>query len=90
MVFGIGGGVSMPALMAMSVVKGNDADAMGSVMALLTMAHSLGMLLGSVLAGALMDLFDLRIAFSFGAGVMLCCTFLFWISTRPKRSEAVV
>jgi MFS family permease len=84
-IFGIGGGVAMPAHMALGVVKGNDTEAMGSVMSLLTMAHSMGMLLGSILAGALMDLFDLRIAFPFGAGMMLCCTLFFWFfSDRGK------
>jgi len=47
----------MPPLMALAVLKGNKTDAMGSVMALMTMAHSLGMLLGALLAGLAMDIF---------------------------------
>lgn len=85
-IFGVGGGIAMPAHMALGVVKGNDAEAMGSVMSLLTMGHSLGMLLGSVLAGVLMDLVDLRFAFPFGAGLMLCCTLVFWLFTGRENA----
>lgn len=70
-IFGIGGGTAMPALMAMGVNYGSEKKAMGSVMALLTMAHSLGMLVGSLLAGIMMDYFELRSAFSLGAVVMI-------------------
>jgi len=76
-VFGVGGGIAMPALMAAAVLRGSRIDAMGSVMALLTVGHSLGMLLGSVLAGILMDWFQLRQAFVLGALVMAAGTLLF-------------
>lgn len=69
--FGIGGGLSMPALMAMGVARGAKAKAMGSVMALLTMAHSTGMLAGSLLAGVMMEVSQLRYAFFLGALLML-------------------
>ncbi len=74
--FGIGGGTAMPALMAMGVVYGGRKKAMGSVMAMLTIAHSAGMLVGSLLAGVMMDFFQLRAAFSVGAVVM----FLGWVA----------
>jgi MFS family permease len=89
--FGIGGGVAMPALMALAVIKGNRTAAMGSVMGLLTMAHSLGMLAGALLAGMMMDLFELRHAFILGCGVMLCGSLLFGILQRgagPGVSKA--
>jgi DHA1 family multidrug resistance protein-like MFS transporter len=70
-VFGLGGGIAMPALMAMSVRYGGLKKSMGSVMALLTMAHSLGMLVGSLLAGFMMDFFELHSAFLLGTVVML-------------------
>ena len=90
-VFGIGGGVSMPALMAAAVLRGSHIDAMGSVMSLLTAAHSLGMLVGSVLAGVLMDLFQLRQAFCFGSVAMAVGTVLFVICTwRSDLSEGTV
>ncbi len=67
--FGLGGGISMPAHMAIAVFKGNQSDAMGSLMGLMTMAHSLGMLLGSSLAGLMMDFAEIRDAFSLGAAI---------------------
>ena len=76
--FGIGGGISMPALMALAVIKGDRAGAMGSVMALLTMAHSLGMLLGALVGGLMMDMLQLRQAFSSGSVVMLVGVIAFW------------
>jgi len=68
--FGLGGGVSMPALMAMAVAKGQRAESMGSIIALLTMAHSIGMFLGSLGAGLMMDWFHLRFAF-FASGLLM-------------------
>ncbi|GAB6096995.1 MFS transporter [Desulfatiferula olefinivorans] len=70
LLFGLGGGISLPALSAMAVTEGKRVDALGSVMALLTMAHSLGMLLGSLIAGLTMDYFDLNHAFPVGALIM--------------------
>ncbi|MFC1859135.1 MFS transporter [Thermodesulfobacteriota bacterium] len=75
--FGIGGGISMPALMALAVLKGNKTDSMGSVMAILTMAHSLGMLIGSLVAGLTMDIFQLRHAFTAGWVIMILGMALF-------------
>ncbi len=82
--FGIGGGVSMPAVMAMAVIEGSNSSAMGSVMAIMTMGHSLGMLLGSCLAGLAMDFFELRNAFPAGGLVMAGGLVFFLIATRAK------
>ncbi len=91
-IFGIGGGCCMPALMAIGVQYGSRKKSMGSVMALLTMAHSLGMLLGSLLAGVMMDFFDLRTAFPIGASVMLAgwAAFLLLMPKTPTAQPAVV
>jgi MFS family permease len=75
--FGLGGGMAMPAVMAAAVLRGSHNEAMGSVMALLTVAHSLGMLIGSLLAGVMMDWFQLRQAFVLGALLMAAGTLLF-------------
>jgi MFS family permease len=78
-IFGLGGGICMPALMAKAVNKGSDTGSMGTVMAILTMAHSMGMLTGSVLAGMMMDLFQLHYAFLLGAILMgLGTIFFLW------------
>ena len=85
--FGLGGGISMPALTAMVVVKGRRINAMGSIMALMTMAHSLGMLSGALVGGMMMDFFDLQTAFPLGGGVMLISTGLFLAGTYPLKTE---
>jgi len=84
--FGLGGGISMPAHMAIAVFKGNQSDAMGSLMGLMTMAHSLGMLMGSSFAGLIMDISDLGDAFSLGAVISLAGALVFFTLTRPTRS----
>lgn len=75
--FGIGGGIATPALMALVVIKGNEYQAMGSIMSLLTMAHSLGMLTGSMAAGLMMDLAGLRQAFLLGGALITAAVALF-------------
>jgi len=77
--FGLGGGIAMPALMGMAVSKGARAGAMGAVMALLTLGPSLGMMTGALVAGLLMDLLQLKWAFPFGAIVMLVGVVGFWV-----------
>ena len=82
--FGLGGGISMPAHMAIAVFKGNQSDAMGSLMGLMTMAHSLGMLMGSSFAGLMMDIADLRDAFFLGAVISFAGVLIFFILTNPN------
>jgi len=76
-VFGIGGGISMPAISALAVVKGDEKKAMGSVMSVMTVAHSLGMFTGAILAGLSMDYFSLSYAFPCGFLIMAAGTFAF-------------
>jgi len=84
--FGLGGGISMPAHMAIAVFKGGESESMGSLMGLMTMAHSLGMLAGSTLAGLMMDLFQLRDAFWFGSMIGFVGTVLFFTLSRKTTS----
>jgi predicted MFS family arabinose efflux permease len=84
--FGFGGGVSMPALMAMAVLKGKKINAMGSMMALMTVAHSLGMFSGALVGGMMMDFFQLQTAFPLGGWIMLICTGLFLGGTIIKKN----
>lgn len=88
LLFGIGGGIAMPALMAMAVQEGNRNTAMGSIMAIMTMGHSLGMLTGSLLAGIAMDFFQLRHAFPVGAMIMAAGTLYFFLSTTSISDTA--
>jgi DHA1 family multidrug resistance protein-like MFS transporter len=83
--FGVGGGLSTPPVMALCVIKGNENESMGSIMGLLTMGHSLGMLLGSFFAGIIMDYFGLRSAFPLGAMIMTAGILFFILLTRGKE-----
>ncbi|NDY73924.1 MFS transporter [Desulfobacter hydrogenophilus] len=81
-IFGLGGGIAMPALTALAVVKGEQRQAQGSVMSILTAAHSLGMFTGSVMAGLAMDFFSLSYAFPCGSLVMALGVLLFPVLYR--------
>jgi len=84
--FGIGGGTCFPAHMAIATMKGGSNDSMGSVMALLTVAHSVGMLSGALLGGVLMDSFQLRFVFPVGATIMALAVVSFLgMVHAPKR-----
>jgi MFS family permease len=87
---GIGGGISMPALMALAVIKGGQNTAMGSVMSLITMAHSLGQLCGAILAGLIMDYLSLRIAFPVGAGLVAAATLFLLLVPDQEPAHAHV
>lgn len=82
--FGIGGGICMAAHMALAVQKGGRMNSMGSVMAVLTVAHSTGMMAGALAAGLAMDLVSLRIVFPMGSAVMLICTLAFCIGSGGR------
>jgi MFS family permease len=64
--------------MAVGVIEGRRTNAMGSIMGLLALGHSLGMLAGPVLGGALLEFFPFRIIFMFGAIVLIAGTAIFW------------
>ncbi len=87
-VFGLGGGIAMPALMAVAVLKGHQTDAMGTVMAVLTVGHSLGMLIGALVAGMMMDWWHLRLAFSAGFWFMLTGMVSFYLCLRGCHVDA--
>ena len=91
-VFGLGGGIAMPALMGLAVQRGAHVDAMGSVMSLLTLAHSLGMLAGALLAGMAMDWFDLSWAFPVGSVIMIggLAAFRYWHTDIPAPTNGAV
>lgn len=86
--FGIGGSVAMAPLMAIAVQKGAAKKAMGAMMALMTVAHSLGMMIGAFASGIMMDLFPLRMIFVFGAATMLAGVAIFVLCTfRPDPDD---
>ena len=78
---GIGGAISMPATSALVVEEGRKLG-MGLAMAVFTMAFSIGMAIGPVLAGVIADSMNISAVFYFGAGVGLAGTVLFLWLTR--------
>lgn len=86
LMFGLGGGIAMPAVMAMTVIIGRQTGSMGSVMALLTTGHSLGMMIGPILAGMITDVFELEPAFGAGTVVLVAGTTLALVLTSGFRS----
>lgn len=87
--FGVGGGIAMPPLMALAVIKGDNAKAMGAVMSLLTMAHSMGMFFGASIAGLAMDFLSLRQAFPLAGIIMLFGTAVFAIFTDSHKAKTL-
>jgi MFS family permease len=86
---GIGGGISMPALMAAAVDIGHENESMGSIMSFITISHSLGMIIGPVTAGVMMDMVNLSAALSGGAAVMLLAAiFCFFLTSPAKPSKS--
>jgi MFS family permease len=82
--FGVGGGASMPALMGLAVEEGDRLEHMGSVMAGLTMAHSIGMLVGALAAGLLMDMARLPSVFAAGGLAQVFGVLLFLWLQKPN------
>jgi DHA1 family multidrug resistance protein-like MFS transporter len=76
-IFGLAGGISLPAIMALGIIEGRKTRAMGSIMGLLTMAHSLGMLVGPLLAGIIIDVFSMEAIFITGAVILGAGTIVF-------------
>lgn len=70
------GAMAMPALSALAAEEGQDGN-MGAVMGMLNMAMSVGMMLGPVLGGLVLDVSGLRPLFLFGAVAGLLGTFGF-------------
>jgi DHA1 family multidrug resistance protein-like MFS transporter len=71
--------------MALAVRKGHQAESMGSVIAFLTMGHSLGMMLGALFAGLMMDLFALRNAFTAGGLLLVLGVAVFFYCLPGER-----
>jgi len=82
---GVAGGISFPAIMAAGVIEGRKNRAMGSVMGILALAHSLGMLAGPMIAGTLLDYTSFKTIFIIGAAIMCAGTIVFW--RKMRKSE---
>jgi predicted MFS family arabinose efflux permease len=81
--------MGMAPLMAVTVQKGARIRGMGAMMSLVTVAHSLGMMLGSLLAGIMMDLVEMRYVFTSSGGVMALGTVVFFVRTLERKKREV-
>ncbi len=88
-VTGAMGAMAMPALNALAAEEGQDGN-MGAVMGMLNMAMSVGMMLGPVLGGLVLDVSGLRPLFLFGAaaGLLGTCGFARLAAATPSPAVA--
>jgi len=61
--WGVGGGFAMPALSALAVEEGKRVGGMGTVMSILVMCHSIGMIIGPLLAGVIAEFLNITLVF---------------------------
>ena len=79
---GLSGAISMPAASALSVGEGRKFG-MGSTMALLSVAVSIGMTIGPLTAGAIADLANIDSVFYFASGIVVIGTgFFIWFTRQ--------
>ena len=79
----IGSAIATPSVMALTVEEGRKYG-MGSAIAAITMAMSIGMAVGPIMTGAIVDLIDINAAFYFSAGLALVGAALFMWFTRAR------
>lgn len=84
----LGGGISVPAASALMVEEGRKFG-MGSTMAIFGMAFSIGMAIGPLLGGVIVDTINIRSVFYFGAGISILGTSLFIWHTREQENSSV-
>lgn len=70
LLMGVGGGVIVPSVMALTVIGGANHRAMGSVVSMMTAADNIGLALGPMLGGALIGAADHSIAIG-GIGLIM-------------------
>jgi MFS family permease len=85
---GVSGGLSFPAVMALGVIQGRRGEQMGSVMGVLAMAHSMGMLAGPLMGGLILDLTSFGFLFGSGAAIIGGGTLLFLVLAAEPRRRA--
>ena len=63
---------------------------MGSIMGLLAMAHSLGMLIGPLLAGVIIDLFSFSMVFIIGTLILVTGSLIFVVLHRASQEQVTL
>jgi len=78
MIMGTGGGLAFPAALAMATVVGRD-HGMGNIMGYFNMAMSLGMIIGPLVSGWVMDLLGVSVVFIFGGLLGILGSVVCWV-----------
>ena len=77
----------MPAASALTIEEGRKFG-MGSTMSMLTMGMNIGMALGPVISGSVVDLYGINSAFYFaGVAVMLGTSLFIWFTRSLKQAQ---
>ena len=69
------------------ILEGGRSHGMGTTMGIFNMAMSIGMFIGSLGAGILIDAFGMQAGFMIVASVVLCSTFVSWPLIRVPLSQ---
>ena len=83
----IGSAIATPSVMALTVEEGRKYG-MGSAISAITMALSIGMAIGPILSGIIVDFININAVFYFNAGLALFGAALFAWFTRSGKSES--
>ena len=84
LVFSLGGALSMPALSAIVAIEGREIG-LGTTMSVMEAAMSLGMIIGPLVSGVIVDLFSLKPIFLASAAITALGTATFYILMKSKR-----
>jgi MFS family permease len=89
-VLGVSGGILLPALTALVVEEGKrTTEGMGRLMGFFVMAHSLGMIVGPLVAGLVAELASLGLVFLMGALIgVVGIAFLLFSHPSPEATTA--
>jgi MFS transporter, DHA1 family, multidrug resistance protein len=88
---GLALGIADPAVMAVAVICGRQNKAMGATMGIFSLSHSLGMIVGPILGGLIIDLISFKSTFFFGTvlvvlGTLFLLIFIPSTVTRPAAA----
>ena len=86
---GFAASISIPAVMALSVIEGRKAGSMGSVMGLMAQAHSVGMLFGPIMAGLLMQFLSFKFTFIIAAVILTTGTIMIYFLPSLDNKKSV-
>ena len=83
LLLGLSGGIAMPALTALVVTEGKEIGEMGSMMSLFVLFHSIGMIIGPLMAGLSAEFVSLTVTFVTGGIIGLFGVAGFGIALKP-------